>query len=129
MGPCVSSGAQLMCPFGTAPGALVVLPQKKTLATAPAATIMDNIPMANIMPFAMCTSLANPVVASATAAKLGVFTPMPCIPATASPWAPGSSTVLIGGVPALDAMSMLICNWGGVIRVVYPGQQKAILGK
>ena len=101
MGLCVCNGAALMCPFGVSPGTLVVLPDKKVMSTLPAATIMDNIPMTNIMPFGMCNSLSNPAVASATAAALGVLTPQPCIPATAAPWAPGSASVLIGGVPAL----------------------------
>lgn len=129
MGPCVCGGAQLMCSFGLAPGNMMVLPQKKVLTGAPAATIMDNIPMTNILPFGMCTSMANPTVAAATAAALGVLTPMPCIPATAAPWAPGSTSVLIGGVPALENMSKLMCSYGGVISVVNPGQTKAIIGK
>ena len=84
-----------MCPFGMAPSALNVLPQNRTVTSAPLANIMDNKPMVNIMPFGMCTSLANPTVASATAAAWGVLTPMPCIPAITAPWAPGSPTVLI----------------------------------
>ena len=126
MGPCACNGGQMMCSFGTAPANLMVLPAKKTMATLPAATIMDNIPMTNIMPFGMCNSVANP----ATKRPPPVFfTPSPCIPATAAPWAPGSATVLIGGVPALDAMSKCMCNWGGVIQFVNPGQQKSILNK
>lgn len=119
----VCMGATLMCSFGMAPSALSVLPTNKTFAGGPvAATIMDNVPMLNIMPFAMCTSLANPTVAAATAAALGVLTPMPCIPATAAPWAPGSPTVMIGGMPALNNSSKLMCNWAGVIQVSVPGQ-------
>jgi hypothetical protein len=38
-----------------------------------AATIMDYAPIVNIPPFAMCQSLANPTVATATTAALGVF--------------------------------------------------------
>lgn len=129
MGLCVCNGAQIMCSFGTAPGSMMVLPAKKVMATMPAATIMDNIPMTNIMPFGMCMSLANPAVAAATSAALGVLTPQPCVPATASPWAPGSTTVLIGGVPALESMSKLMCNWAGVIQVLNPGQTKTIIGK
>lgn len=119
----VCMGANLMCSFGTAPSALSVLPKNKVMAGGPvAANIMDNVPMLNIMPFAMCTSPANPTVAAATAAALGVLTPMPCIPATAAPWAPGSPTVLLGGMPALNNSSKLMCNWGGVIQVTVPGQ-------
>jgi len=47
---------------------------------------------------------------------------MPCIPVTAAPWAPGSPTVLLGNMPALQDSSKLACNWGGVIQVVVPGQ-------
>ena len=53
----------------------------------PDANIMDHIPMsADIMPFGMCISPSNPTVASATAAAMGVLTPMPCIPNTPAPW-------------------------------------------
>jgi uncharacterized Zn-binding protein involved in type VI secretion len=89
---------------------------------APAANIMDFIPMTNIMTFGMCMSIANPTVASATAAALGVLTPMPCIPVTTSPWAPGSATVMIGGMPALNNTSMCMCNWGGQISITFAGQ-------
>jgi hypothetical protein len=126
MGLCVVNGAQLLCSFGTAPVPMVVLPAKRVMATMPAATITDNVPMMNIMPFAMCNSPANP----ATKRPPPVFfTPAPCVPATASPWAPGSTSCLIGGVPALDSGSKLMCNWGGVIQVVNPGQTKTIIGK
>lgn len=88
----------------------------------PAANIMDHIPMVNIMPFGVCSSPANPTVAAATAAKLGVMTPMPCIPATPAPWVPGAPTVLLANMPALNNTSKLMCTWGGVIQVVTPGQ-------
>lgn len=122
MSQLVCMGALLQCSFGVAPSSLVVLPANKVLSGTPAATIMDNKPMANIMPFGMCNSIANPMVAAATAAALGVLTPMPCIPATAAPWVPGSPTVLIGGMPALNNTSKLMCNWAGIIQVVSPGQ-------
>jgi Domain of unknown function (DUF4280) len=119
----VVMGAQLMCTFGMAPSALVVLPVNKTMdSNVPAANIMDHIPMTNIMPFGMCQSIANPTVAAATAAALGVLTPMPCIPATSAPWVPGAPTVLIGNQPALDNTSKCMCNWAGVISITNPGQ-------
>lgn len=119
----VCSGATLQCSFGLAPSSLVVLPVNRMITSnMPAANIMDNKPMINIMPFGMCTSLANPTVAAATAAALGVLTPMPCIPMTPAPWVPGAPTVLLGNMPALDNTSKLMCTWAGVIQIVYPGQ-------
>src|SRR3974390_1970062 len=114
----VVNGAQLVCSFGVAPSSLVVLPTNRELCGNQfAANIMDHIPMVNIMPFGMCISLANPMVAAATAAALGVLTPQPCIPATASPWTPGALTVMLGSQPALDNISICMCNWAGVITV------------
>jgi len=123
MGMHVCSGAMLQCSFGVAPSAFMVLPVNRTLTSnMPAANIMDHVPLVNILPFGMCSSPANPIVASATAAALGVLTPMPCIPATATPWAPGSPTVLLANMPALNNTSKLICSYGGVISVLLPGQ-------
>ena len=118
----VCMGAMMMCSFGAAPSSLVVLPANQTFTGTPAATIMDNKPIVNIPPFGMCSSIANPVVATATTAALGVLTPMPCVPATVAPWTPGAPTVLIGNMPALDSNSKLMCNWGGVIQITNPGQ-------
>lgn len=121
MGFCVCSGAVIACSFGAAPGSLIVLPDKKVMTTMPIATILDNKPMVNILPFGMCSSMANPQVAAATAAALGALTPMPCIPVTTSPWVPGSAAVLIANTPALNQASKLICSWGGVIQINNPG--------
>jgi len=118
----VCMGAMLQCSFGVAPSSLVVLPANRVMTGTPAANIMDGKPLVNVMPFGMCNSPANPTVAAATAAALGVLTPMPCVPATPAPWAPGAPTVTIGGMPALDNNSKLMCNWGGVIQIANPGQ-------
>jgi hypothetical protein len=115
-------GATLQCSFGVAPSGLIVLQQNQVMTQTPAANIMDHVPIVNILPFGMCSSLANPTVASATAAALGVLTPMPCVPVTPAPWAPGSPTVLIGNMPALHQACKLMCTWGGVIQIVNPGQ-------
>src|SRR3954471_23444585 len=128
MGQQVCMGAMLKCTFGVGPGTLMVLPANCVLTAVPDANIMDNKPMMNILPFGMCQSMANPMVAAATAAALGVLTPMPCIPATTAPWVPGSPTVLIGNMPALESNSKCMCSYGGVIQVVSPGQMVAIDG-
>lgn len=126
MAELVVTGAQLTCSFGVAPSALNVIPKGPPVTSGtPAGTIMDNIPMANIPPFGMCSSIANPTVASATSAALGVLTPMPCIPVIPAPWAPGSPTVTIGGMPALNATSKCNCAWAGVISITSAGQTKA----
>lgn len=127
--PQVCSGAMLQCSFGVAPTVLNVLPINRTLTNnMPAANIMDHIPLVNIGTFGMCQSLANPMVAAATAAALGVLTPMPCIPATASPWIPGGPpTMLLGSMPSLDSNSTLMCNWAGVIKIVMPGQMQMLI--
>lgn len=114
----------MMCTFGLAPSTLVVLPKNKVFTDMmPDANIMDHIPMTNIMPFGACTSLANPQVASATAAALGVLTPQPCIPNTPSPWVPGAVTVLLANQPTLDNISKLTCLWAGVISFVDAGEE------
>lgn len=119
----VCNGALLKCSFGVAPSTFTVLPEHKAMTSnQPAANIMDYIPMKNIMPFGACQSMANPQVAAATAAAMGVLTPMPCIPMTTSPWVPGAVTVLLDNAPALDDTSMLMCQWAGVIKVQMPGQ-------
>lgn len=118
----VTAGAMMTCSFGAAPSALVVTPENQTLAGPPAATIMDNIPIKNIPPFAMCSSMANPTVAAATAAAMGVLTPMPCVPVVPAPWAPGSTSMLISNKPALHDTCKCNCAWGGVIQFTTPGQ-------
>jgi hypothetical protein len=79
-------------------------------------------PMVNVASFGMCQSMANPQVASATAAAQGVLTPQPCIPNTSAPWTPGSKSVTIGGQPAVNDSCQLACAWGGQIQVQSPGQ-------
>lgn len=117
MGFCVCGGAVLSCSFGMAPSVLNVLPANKVISAMPIATIMDNKPIVNILPFGMCSSMANPTVAAATAAALGVLTPMPCLPVISAPWVPGSPTILVANYPVLNNSSKLMCNWGGVIQV------------
>jgi hypothetical protein len=119
----VCNGATLQCSMGMAPSSLVVLPVNRVnTGEQPDANIMDYSSMANVMPFGMCMSPANPSVAAATAAAMGVLTPMPCVPVTVSPWVPGASNVFLGGMPTLDNQCTLNCTWGGIIQIVSPGE-------
>lgn len=127
--PCAITGGQLMCSFGLSPSALVVLPVNRVMIEGrPAANVMDQKPLLNIPPFGMCVSLANPMVASATAAALGVLVPMPCLPVTVAPWAPGAPQTLVAGAPALTQGSMCSCAYGGVIQIVMPGATTTTAG-
>lgn len=119
----VTTSATLQCTFGMAPTKLVVLPDKRVmLAGKPMASIMDYKPLVNIPSFGMCTSLANPTVASATAAAQGVLTPMPCIPAVVAPWTGAKPDYLIGNQPALLNTDTCMCMWAGSISIVSDGQ-------
>lgn len=118
----VSSGAKLSCPLAIPCGAtLVVDPSRLVFLEGPQmANIMDFKPLVNIPTMGQCNTMSNPAVAAATAAKLGVFTPAPCVPALAAPWKPGDSTVLVENFPALLSTDTLQCMWGGVITIL-PG--------
>lgn len=115
-------GAKMKCSFGMAPSTLIPTPKTVQTNYVMAANIMDHVPMMNIPPFGMCQSPANPMVAAATAAAMGVLTPMPCLPATPAPWVPGSPTVMLCNMPALNNTSTLNCLWAGVITFIDAGQ-------
>ncbi len=120
-GPVVVSGAMLLCSFGMAPSSYTAI-GLVSAGGMPVGTIKDSIPMLNIKPFGMCMSPSNPTVAAATAAALGVLTPMACIPVTGTPWTPGAPLTSATGLPLITASSTCNCAWGGVITVSFPGQ-------
>lgn len=128
MGFPVLQGAMLSCPFGIAPSSLNVIPKGPPVQVEGkfAATIMDFAPFANISPFGTCSSLANPTTASLTAAALGVLTPGPCTPVT-TPWKPGSSKVMINGLPALTDSSTCTCGYGGNISILFGGATRVMI--
>ncbi len=116
----VVNNATLTCSFGTVPSALGVLPKAMVNAgSQPVATIMDHKPQVNIRPFGLCVTPSNPAVAAAQG------TPQPCIPMTMSPWFPGTPLGTIGTIPIVNQSCKVMCNWGGVITVVNPGQPMA----
>jgi len=118
----VVEGALMMCSFGVAPAPFSPTPHMVEADSLPAGNITDIIPMTNIPTFGMCSSIANPEVASATAAALGVLTPMPCVPVIPAPWAPGAPTVTVGGMPALTNECTCMCAWAGEITFTFAGQ-------
>ena len=118
----VTAGANLQCTMGTAPATLTVTSQVSVLAEGkPVATVQDAMPLTNISPCGLCTSMMNPQVAAATAAALGVLTPQPCVPSTGA-WIPSQTTVLAEGKPALTKDAKCKCAYMGDISIINPGQ-------
>lgn len=124
----LTASAMLECSMGAAPTPFAADP----LPAAPkengltAATIVQIVPGKNITPFGLCRSMANPTVASATAAAQGALTPMPCTPTIVAPWAPPSACVKHMGVPLATAGSVCACAFGGMVKVsqAMPGPSK-----
>lgn len=129
MGVVVVSGATCNCSFGTTACALQVTSQLKCMADGkPIATVQDVQPGTNLATFGMCSSMANPAVASATAAALGVLTPQPCTLIPAGVWSSSNPKVMIGGKPCMTNESTLMCGMGmGTIKVLSAGQTKVIV--
>ncbi|MCX7746229.1 MAG: DUF4280 domain-containing protein [Clostridia bacterium] len=115
--------AALKCSFGDKQSSFKVPMNHDTFINdKPQGNIMDHKSNVNILPFGKCSSLANPVVAAATAANKGVLKKMPCIPATNTPWINGKTDVLIEDFPALLKSSTVMCMWCGVISIEDDGQ-------
>lgn len=115
--------AKLKCSFGDKESDFMVpVHHDIFINDKPQGSIMDFKPNKNILPFGLCSSLANPVVAAATAANKGILKKMPCIPNTTSPWINGKNDVLLGEDPAMLNCSTVMCLWCGVISITDDGQ-------
>ncbi|WP_420114493.1 DUF4280 domain-containing protein [Pseudactinotalea sp.] len=126
--PAAAPGASAMCPFGAAPATLVGTSAPTVLIEGkPAITMRDTIPLVNVPSFGMCSSPSNPSVVAATAAAMGVLTPMPCVPVL-GPWSNTTAQTTAGGAPVVTLGSVCTCAYGGVIQVVNPGQVRATAG-
>ena len=126
----VVNGATLQCPMAVPPGTtsmIVTSVHRAQAGNQSAANIADFVPITNIPSFGMCMSLKNPQVAAATSAAQGVLTPQPCMPAIVAPWSPGSSTVMLDNLPALNDTSTCQCLWGAAILVAYAGQATVMI--
>jgi hypothetical protein len=115
----LTTATLLECSMGAAPTPFIAdeLPAAVKEAGLTTGTIIQIVPGKNITPFGTCKSLANPTVASATAAAQGVLTPMPCTPTIPAPWAPPSACVKHLGIPLATAASLCVCAFGGMVKV------------
>lgn len=119
----VVQGAKLKCSFGDSESTFQIpMDHKIYIRNKPQGNIMDFKPNINILPFGMCSSLANPTVAAATAANNGRLQKMPCIPATVMPWFMGKNDKLLENFPALLNSSTTMCMWCGKITITDDGQ-------
>lgn len=120
----VVSGASCVCSCGTAACTLQATSQMTCMAEGkPIATIQDIQQGVNLPTFGMCTSLANPTVAAATTAALGVLTPQPCTLVPLGTWTTSNPSVLAGNKPCVTSDSILRCGMGqGTIKIISPGQ-------
>lgn len=118
----LTSETPLECTFGDAPMPFqaLALPGKPEIMGLLTATIEEIAPEVNIPSFVMCNSPENPEVIAATAAALGVFTPMPCVPVVVDPWMPPSELMSFMDVPLATMESKCLCAWGGEVSPVAP---------
>ena len=118
----VGETSLIQCIFGTLPTPLTVLPDRTVFAEFMLmANITDMVPLLNILPFDECTSLANPLVLSATIAAAGILQPQPCFPVIVDPWLTEALDVIVTEGPALDQTATIMCTWAGVIHIDEPG--------
>ena len=113
------TGTLLHCSMGVAPAVFNATPLPGlplVNGSLPAATVDQIVPGMNIPPFGMCQSMANPAVAAATAAAMGVMTPAPCVPTVAAPWAPPAVSWVASGLPLATVESKCACAFGGLIE-------------
>jgi len=111
----VADTSAIKCSFGTTPTPLIVYGRTVMAEGMLMGNITDHVPLFNILPFGMCSAPTNPAVIAADGA------PVPCLPATTSPWVSEALTVLVEGPPAIDETATLMCDWLGVITIVEPG--------
>jgi hypothetical protein len=105
--------------MGDMPSILNVLPGRRGWHRGnEIANISDHKPMVHVHPFGLCHSLANPVVATATALNGGILKPMPCIPNTLSPWLGSKPNIKIDHIPVLLTNCKLMCMWAGTIEII-----------
>ncbi|HEY6508152.1 MAG TPA: DUF4280 domain-containing protein [Vicinamibacterales bacterium] len=117
MPPVANVGSTITCSFGQTGvlgGVSTVL-----VEGTPALTVMDAIPMVNIMPMGMCISVANPMGMGKPPPPAGPGpTPIACIPIPITTWVPPMApTKLVMKKPVLTQGSTCTCQWAGVITI------------
>lgn len=119
----VVEGATLKCSYGDRQSKLKIPAHHRVyIKDKPQANIMDYVPNLNIPPFGMCSSMANPTVAAATAANKGKLKKMPCMPVITMPWINGKTDSMVGTAPALLNKSTNMCMYCGRITIEDDGQ-------
>lgn len=115
----VSNGATLQCTCGLGEtrlvvGGLPVFHGRSLFPIASVATLLDCIPLVNIPPFQGCSASLNPQP------PVGLL--KACVPVFPAPWQSLVPGILIPPSVALDSGALLFCAYGGIVRVLDPGE-------
>jgi len=101
----------LECSFGSQRSVLRAATADVYAGTRSLANIMDYLSMRHIYSFGLCRRQeTNPMI------KQSDLDNIKCVPMTLSPWKSGCQSVLVAGQPALNTLSRLHCESGGLIR-------------
>ena len=125
MPPIAVVSGTTQCSFSTGPapmGGIPVPGASVIIEGKPALTLMDQVPMFNIMPMVMCLSPLNPMGMGLKPPAVPI--PTACIPIPVSPWLPPGppiKPVTVNGKPILLSGSTCQCVWGGTIQIAMPG--------
>jgi hypothetical protein len=105
----VKEGAKLECSLGTC-NSFLQIPNGHgcSMKDQNQATINDFVGNVNILPFCLCKKSSPPV---------------PCTPTILMSWLNGQSDFKIRSVPALLDTGIVPCVFGGIIKIVEPGQK------
>lgn len=122
MGQPVVTGGKAMCSMG--PGGMFNISAMGNvmIENKPILTTKDTVPFMNVSPAGvMCQSMANPMVASATAAAMGVLTPQPCVPNFVGMWLPGTINCKCKFMGLVDSSCSLMCAYAGKLSITFAG--------
>lgn len=114
----VVQGAMCTCTNGMTPVTLGMPPNPPPSTTT---VMIENKLVFCVMDFTIPqpgfgTCKANPTPSG----------PGPCVPAITG-WVPNTSTVLIGGKPAVNNSCKMMCSLGGSISITNPGATKTMI--
>lgn len=117
----ICEGDSAQCSQGSTPCQLKVVNNNYLMVGNKKVATVNDFSAMCLSGFGMCSSMANPSVATATAAANGVLTPQPCQPVITAPWS-SSSVVSVNYLKAVTENSKTMCAYAGNITIM-PNQK------